>query len=179
MDNTRNYSGEVLTANIDAVNIGATAIPASMFLEKIQTEFETGKAPEITAQSGLVLRTFDFLCDQSIVDWKGVTLASGAFIATSVYRGLEARKKAEYQDFMMKSEMEFGEDKPLDKIKGRLVRGAAIIGAYVIGTKLNFETDIGGAIGITGMAVCYGAIQVRKMGWNSSGKKKHHGATDL
>jgi hypothetical protein len=171
MSKERDYAGQVATANIDATVLAAQGIPVTAFLEALQTEFDTGKA-QPSENGSAMMQGMEFLCNQNIVDWKGVTLATGMFMATSVHRGIKARKNAEYQDFMMKTEMELGNDTFAQRAKERLVRGAAIVGAYAVGTKLNLGADLVGAVGLTAGAVGYGAAQSRKMGWRMLGRKR-------
>ncbi len=169
MSKERDYNNQINTANIDATILAAQGIPAMAFLEVIQTEFDTGKASP-SENPGIMMQGLEFACNQDVVDWKAATLAGGMFMLTSVHRGLKARKNAEYQDFMMKTEMELGHDTLVQRSKSRLGRGAAIIGAYAVGTKLNLPVDLGGAVALTAGAVGYGVAQSRKMGWKLLGR---------
>lgn len=164
MSEPRDYNAEVTGANIDATIIAALGIPAAAFLDVIQTEFETGQAqPE--PDQGIILDGLELLCDQQVVDWKGMVLTGGMFMVTSVQRGLQARKDGEYQRFMLASGMELGDDTFLHRAVPRVARGAALIGAYALGTRLSLGANLAGAFALTGGALGYGMIKARSMGW--------------
>lgn len=169
MNTPRNYRNQVTNANIDATSLAAMGVPATAILEVMQTECDQGQAFQLNDPS-IIMQGYEFACNQSYLDWKAMTLATGAFMATSVHRGITARRNAEYQNFMLETGMELGRDSFARRSGARLIKGAAMVGAYAVGTKLNLEADLGGAFAMTAAAVGYAFMQSRKMGWKLLGR---------
>ena len=169
MNNERNYASKVVGSNVDATNLAGVGVPAAIILETMQNEFDKGQAT-LSDVSGVMMRGLEFLCNQDVVDWKAAALAGGAFMLSAVKRGLDARQDNDYQNFMVKNDMELGRDSFSKRAKRRAVEAAAVIGTYLVGTRLNFATDVAGAFVFATGAVAYGAMKTRRMGWRPSGR---------
>lgn len=168
MSRNPDYAGEIRFASIDN-GLAAQAVPAAAFLEVLQNEYETGAAiPK--DHHDIVIDGFQFLANQTVVDWKAVSLTAGVYLLTNLQKGLEAKRNYEYERFMQADGMEPGKESIWQRTKPKLARTAALAGAYAVGTKLNLEQDLIGAFAFGGTAAVYGLIRNRRTNFGRLGR---------